>query len=138
MKGTLLLSILSVRSNFIENIEIDAEDNPETDTAQWWIGPTEAFSITTHALNHDIRIWAVPAKEGMIPVIQDMQEKSYGDVTARRIWIELENALDQDEVATKFAEYGLEPTVVISEEAFLYWRYGTAEYQGLSGPELVG
>lgn len=135
MRGKLIINLLSVRSNFIDNIEEPATDHPETDTDQWWIGPKHSFMIHTFALNRDIRVWMVDTKPNIEEIAQQISAKNYGDVITETITITCDNWLEPTEVGQAFAGTGLEPRIEITEHGFLYWKPAAADYQAISSPE---
>lgn len=137
MKGTLLISILTTRSNFIEDVELPAEDHPETDTSQWWIGPEMSFTIKTYALNGDLRIWSVGTVDDMIAKAEAVNEKHYGDITGRNVRIDFENSTNEDELRQKFEEAGLTPTIAGEAGSFIFWRPNGGEYSTKGEPEEV-
>ncbi|HLO99587.1 MAG TPA: hypothetical protein VK171_13410, partial [Fimbriimonas sp.] len=133
MRGTLIIHLLTTRSNFIENIEEPANGHPEVDTEQWWIAEDHTFMFHTYALNRDVRIWQVPTKLGMMQLAHDTTHKSYGDIIDRTLILGANDWTNPDEQAKAFEGTGLEPTVVVNEGAFVFWRLGDADYQTLSG-----
>ncbi len=134
MTGNLSLAILSTRSSFKDNISFEAEGNPESDTVQIWVGPEMTFQIHTYALDRDIRIYAIKSVPNGLEKLRAIDEKHYADITDRRIEIAIDDTNDHGEIHSKFAAHGLSPTIVIEEDAFIFWRHGDAIYQTISEP----
>lgn len=130
MKGTLLLSILNIRSNSIDGKTLPAGDLPETDTAQWWITADKSYSTTTYALSRTFRtIVAQGTPDQILPVAIDSLEKSLGSTTTKHIRIDIDNLEDGREVISKLAKHGLEPTLAMVDNTYPIWRFGEAPYQ---------
>jgi hypothetical protein len=133
--GTLSLAILSTRSSYKQEISVEADGNPESDTAQIWVGPEMTFVIHTYALDRDIRIFAIKSIPNGLEILRAIDEKNYGDITSRRIEITIDDTNDENEVRSKVAASGLSSTVVIEDDAFVFWRHGNAEYKTISEPD---
>jgi hypothetical protein len=136
--GTLSLAILKTRGSYVNDVIEEAPENPERDTLQIWMGQEMTFHILTYSLDHDIHIYAHKTKPNQQDLLESIDEKNYGDLIERRIRIQFDDTNDPEEVRLKFAEHGLEPTIVIKDAAFIFWRYGDAKYKTIPGafPEL--
>jgi hypothetical protein len=132
--GTLSLAILSTRSTFKDNVSLEANGSLDCDTVQIWVGSEVTFQIHTYALDQDIRIYAVDSRSGILETLEAIDQKNYGDITTRRIQITFDDTSDQAEVRSKFASHGLEPTVIVEEGAFVFWRFGDTQYRTISEP----
>ena len=136
MQGTLILSILSTRSSYIDNTYESDADGLEMDTSQWWVGPEMSFMISTYAIDRDVRIFAIKNPDDeMVPRLEAQSQKSFGDVTVRRLRLTFDDCLDAEAVRAKFEKFGLQPSFALKEDAFLFWRPNDGDYRTKSQPD---
>lgn len=118
MQGTLVLTILTVQSSYIREIEEPVNNDTDVpDTVQWWIAPTGSWRIKTFAMDHDIHTYAIG--DHTFPIENDgelrdlAQERHYWNVMHSQHFIELADCLDREEIVRAFRAEGLEPRVEI-------------------------
>jgi len=136
MRGTLLLTILNIRSSYARNIEepLDAAGGVP-DTLQWWITPESAWRIKTFALDHDIHTHAVATRPGLLELAQANNRKHYeGLIEAEHVLV-FTNCSDAAEVATVCSGAGLDPRVEVAAGRFGFWKPDDARYWSQSTPE---
>ncbi|HUQ36821.1 MAG TPA: hypothetical protein VM144_10650 [Aestuariivirga sp.] len=138
MQGTLILTILTIRSSYLREVEEPLSDIAEApDTIQWWITQTGSWRIRTYALDHDIHPHSIGNADNLN--LKDLAlanaQKHYSDVIQSQHVIELINALDADETSSKFRAIGLEPRIEIASGRFAFWKPDDAVYRTQSQPK---
>lgn len=133
-EGTLVLSILSVESSYIQNIERATTKIP--DTVQWWICETTLWRIKTFGIDHDIHVYNIEkVPERAIEFCQKNTEKNYGDVIASTHVLTFRNKADPKSVAEVFRKSNLGTNFEISESGFLFWKPDEEKYKSKSKPK---
>jgi hypothetical protein len=136
MQGTLVLTILTVRSSYLRELEeplTDVSDVP--DTIQWWIAPAGAWRIRTYALDHDIHTHEIGDADNLKEFALGNARKHYGDVIRSQHVIELTDCLDNNEINSAFRAEGLEPRVEVAAGRFALWKPDDARYRTQSEPK---
>ena len=134
MQGTLVLTILTVQSSYLREVEVPlAADVGAPDTIQWWIAPNGSWRIRTYALDHDIH--SVGHGENLKQLALANARKHYGDVILSQHVIELSDCGDTNETSAAFRALGLEPRIEIAPGRFAFWKPDDARYYTQSQPE---
>jgi hypothetical protein len=103
MQGTLVLTILSIRSSYLREMEEPLGDMLfPADTIQWWIAPRGSWRIRTYAVDHDIHVYSVGNADNLRELALENARKHYGDVIQSQHVFELADCLDEDETARVF------------------------------------
>jgi len=134
MQGTLVLTILTVRSSYIQEIEEPLGDSGVPDTIQWWIAPTGSWRIRTYAIDHDIHTHSVGGANNLRELALQNAQKHYGDVIRSQHVIELTDCLDRNETEHAFRAIGLEPRTEIAAGRFAFWKPDEGRYHTQSQP----
>src|SRR5262249_10196036 len=123
MHGTLVLTILTVRSSYLQEVEQALlDDAGAPDTIQWWIAPTGSWRIRTYAIDHDIHTHSIGNADGFIELALTNARKHYGDVIRSQHVIELTDCLDKEATTAAFHTAGLEPRVEMATGRFAFWK----------------
>ena len=128
MQGTLVLTILTVQSSYIQEMEEPLDDSRAPDTIQWWIAPTGSWRIRTYAIDHDIHTHSVGNADNLRERALENAQKHYGDVIQSQHVIELTDCLDGNETERAFRATGLEPRVEIAAGRFAFWKPDEGRY----------
>lgn len=135
MQGTLVLTILTVQSSYLHELEQPLTREAGTpDTIQWWIAPTGSWRIRTYGIDHDIHTHAVGNSDNLIDLAVANAHKHYGDVIKSQHVIDLTDALDADATVAAFRPTGLEPRLEIATGRFAFWKPDEARYHTQSQP----
>jgi hypothetical protein len=135
MQGTLVLTILTIQSSYLREMEEPlGNDSGPPDTIQWWIAPTGSWRIRTYAIDHDIHTHAVGNADNLKEVALKSAQEHYGDVIQSQHVIELADCLDRNETARAFRAAGLEPRVEIAAGRFAFWKPDEGRYHTQSQP----
>jgi len=136
MRGTLVLTILTVQSSYRLELEEPLPDDAGVpDTIQWWVAPTGSWRIRTYALDHDIHTHSIAAVDNLIELALTNVRKNYGDVIRSQHVIELSNCLSVEATSAAFRTAGLEPRIEIAEGLFAFWKPDDARYHTQSEPK---
>ena|SRR5690349_1905440 len=137
MQGVLLLTILSVKSSYIQEIEEPATVPPDVpDTVQWWIAPTGTWRIRTFALDHDIHTYEWSSSPlGIIAFARRNNEKHFGDVTASEFEFHFADCTNKAETDATLVGAGLAPRLEIAAGRFAFWKPDDAKYRTQSTPK---
>jgi hypothetical protein len=136
MHGTLVLTILTVQSSYLQGVEkLLRRATGTPDTIQWWIAPAGSWRIRTYALDHDIHIHSVGSVANLNELALANVQKHYGDVIRSQHVIALSDCLDMDETSKRFRAAGLEPRVEIDPGRFAFWKPDDARYHTQTQPE---
>ncbi len=128
MQGTLFFAILDY--DLMVAPGSDAQKGVHgIDSAQWWITSNRSF-MTTVCSDFTFRVIDIrePA-EKMLSITPPMLAKYTNGNPDKRGSITFDNVFDEDEVRTKCAEHGLEPTLFVYEHQLVFWRLGDFEYR---------
>jgi hypothetical protein len=136
MQGTLLLTILKIRSSYIDAIELPlATPNLVPDTLQWWVGPATAWRIRTYAIDHDIHVHEVAGHRGdIIALAKESNRKHYADIIEAEHLLTFVNCQDQAEVEAECRRIGIAPRLEVSVGRFAFWKPDDARYSTKSAP----
>ena len=136
MQGTLVLTILTVQSSYLREVEQPLRDGVGApDTIQWWIALTGSWRIRTFALDHDIHTHSVANTVDLRALALANAQEHYGDVIQSQHVIELADWLNTSEMSAAFRAAGLEPRVEIAAGRFAFWKPDDARYHTQSGPK---
>ena len=136
MQGTLVLTILTVQSSYLREVEQPLRKGVGVpDTIQWWIAPTGSWRIKTFALDHDVHTHSVGITVDLRAVALANTQKHYGDVIRSQHVIELADWLNTSERSAAFRAEGLEPRVEIKAGRFAFWKPDDARYHTQSRPK---
>ncbi len=134
VQGTLLFAILDF--DFYTAPGSDAQRGIHgIDACQWWITADRSF-MTMVCSDFTFRVTDIrESAEKMLTVAPTMLESYTNGNPVKRGSISFDNVLDHDEVQTKCAEHGLEPTLFVYDNLIVFWRLGNSEYRlDSSGP----
>jgi hypothetical protein len=134
MQGTLVLTILTVQSSYIQEMEEPLGDSGAPDTIQWWIAPTGSWRIRTYAIDRDIHTYSVGNAYNLRELALENAQKHYGDVIQSQHVIELTDCHDGNETERAFRAIGLEPRVEIAAGRFVFWKPDERRYHTQSQP----
>jgi hypothetical protein len=141
MRGVLLLSVLSVKSSYIREIEVPLEGALDVpDTLQWWFGEAGCWRIRTYALDHDIHVYQVAASpKTTLEFAKHNNRKHYGDIISREVSLDFNDCLDPTEQAQKLKLVGLAPRIEIDLDhaKFAFWKPDAAAYYAQSTPKQI-
>jgi len=136
MQGTLVLTILTVQSSYLREMEEPlSNDSGPPDTIQWWIAPTGSWRIRTYAIDYDIHTHSVGNADNLKELALKNAQEHYGDVIQSQHVIELADCLDGNETARAFRAAGLEPRVEIAAGRFAFWKPDEGRYHTQSQPK---
>jgi hypothetical protein len=136
MQGTLVLTVLAVRSSYLQELEKPlGSDTEAPDTVQWWIASTGSWRIKTYAIDHDIHTFSVGGASNLTELALANAQKHYGDVIQSNHVIELRDCRDPAEVSAAFRAEGLEPRIEIAEGPFAFWKPDDGRYHSQSQPK---
>lgn len=136
MQGTLVLTILTVQSSYLREVEEPLNDAAVVpDTIQWWIAPSGSWRIRTYALDHDIHTYSVGDVNGLTDLALANAQKHYGDVIRSQHVIEFRDCLDAAEMSAAFREAGLEPRLEVAAGRFAFWKPDEGKYHTQSEPK---
>lgn len=136
MQGTLVLTILTVQSSYLREIEVPlGNDSGPPDTVQWWIASTGSWRIRTYAIDHDIHTHSVGSADNLKELALKNAQDHYGDVIQSHHIVELTDCLDENEAAQAFRAAGLEPRVEIAVGRFAFWKPDEGRYYKQSQPK---
>lgn len=137
MKGTLILTLLKVKSSYLRELEeplSDAGDVP--DTLQWWLSSELAWRIKTFALDRDIHTYSIGSPgPTWVQVARENDQKHYGDVISLTRVLEFEDCTDVEEVTRVFRSAGLEPRLEVAAGRFAFWKPDEGRYWTQSQPK---
>ncbi len=135
MQGTLVLTILNLRSSYQSNAEQPLGKGADVpDTIQWWIATTGSWRIRTYAIDHDIHTHALGNSSDLEALAIENARRHYGDVIQSQHVIRLNDALDATAISAAFRAVGLEPRIEIATGRFAFWKPDDGRYQTLSKP----
>ena len=136
MQGTLVLTILTVQSSYLREIEVPlGNDSGPPDTIQWWIASTGSWRIRTYAIDHDIHTHFVGNADNFEELALRNAQEHYGDVIQSQHIVELTDFVDENETARAFRAAGLEPRVEIAVGRFAFWKPDEGRYHTQSQPK---
>jgi hypothetical protein len=134
MRGTLVITILTIRSSYLRGFDESVRDGDVADTIQWWIVPGDSWRIRTYAIDHDIHTQSIGSGDGLQELALANAQKHYGDVIRSHHIVELADCLDPNETARAFEAVGLEPRIEVATGRFAFWKPDNARYQTQSEP----
>ncbi len=137
MQGILLLTILSVKSSYIREIEEPTNVPPDVpDTVQWWIAPTTAWRIRTFALDHDLHTyeWSNPPI-AVLDLVRKNNKKNFGDVIASEFELHFADCTNKAETDATLTRAGLAPRLELATGRFAFWKPDDARYHTQSTPK---
>lgn len=135
MQGTLVLTILTVQSSYLRDVEQALVSEAETpDTIQWWIARAGSWRIRTYGIDHDIHTHSIGNSGNLTDLALLNAQKHYGDVIQSQHVIDLTDALDPDAVVAAFRPTGLKPRLEIAAGRFAFWKPDEARYHTQSQP----
>ncbi len=137
MQGVLVLTILTVRSSYLRELEEPLPGvavNEASDTIQWWIAPTGSWRIRTYAMDHDVHTHWLGSSPKLRELAIASARKHYGDVINAQHVIDLKDASDPCLTAAAFRAAGLEPRVEMAAGRFVFWKPDDASYSTQSQP----
>lgn len=128
VEGTLLFAILDY--DLTIEPDTDAQNGKiGIDSCQWWISTNRSFMVT---VCNDFTFRIIDVKESaekMMQIAPSMLEKYTNGNPVKRGKITLDNVFDVDEVRTKCAEHGLDPSLFIYDNLIVFWRLGSYDYR---------
>ena len=134
MRGTLVLTILTVQSSYRQNEEEPIPDGGVPDTIQWWLAPTGNWRIRTYGLDHDIHTHSIGEADDLIELALANAREHYGDIIRSQHVFELTDCLNAETTSAVFRAAGLEPRIEIATGLFAFWRPDEARYHTQSEP----
>jgi hypothetical protein len=136
MQGTLLLTILKVRSSYVDAIELPlVAADLVPDTLQWWVGPATAWRIRTYAIDHDIHVHQLAGhREDFIGLAKENNRKHYADIIGTEHSLTFANCQDQAEVEAECRRVGIATRLEVSVGRFAFWKPDDARYSTQSAP----
>jgi len=141
MQGTLLVAILTVRSSYLNSLELPLAGADEVpDTLQWWIAGLGTWRIKTFAIDHDIHTHRVDTRrvEGneqeLLALARENNRKHYGDVIKAEYSLNFADCCNRAEVNAEFQRAGLEAHLEVADERFAFWKPDEARYSTKSNP----
>ena len=136
MQGTLVITILTIQSSYVQNRELTLEDGAgPRDTIQWWIAPIGSWRIRTFAIDHDIHTHSIENTVDLKELALTIAQKNYGDVIQSHHVIELTNCLNSVTTDKAFRDAGLEPRLEVAAGRFAFWKPDDARYYTQSVPD---
>lgn len=136
MQGTLVLTILTIRSSYRRAVEERLDtDVCVPDTVQWWVAPTGTWRIRTYALDHDIHTHSIGQADNLKELALSNTQKNYGDIIQSQHVIELTDCLDADKTSAALRAVGLEPRIEVAPGRFVFWKPDEARYHSQSEPK---
>jgi hypothetical protein len=135
MRGTLVLSILSIRSSYALQTETTIQSGSDVpDTLQWWIGTDQVWRVKTYAIDHDIHTHSVAMIPDMVKFAITNNAKHYGDVIASSHVLDFNDCADPREVEEVFRRTGVEPRLELAPGRFAFWKPDDAKYSSKTEP----
>ena len=136
MQGTLVLTILTVQSSYLREVEEPLGVSAGLpDTIQWWVAPMGSWRIRTYAIDHDIHTHSLGTADNLVELALENVQRHYGDVIQSQHIIELANCLNTDETSRAFQAAGLKPYVEIAAGRFAFWKPDDGHYHTQSQPK---
>ncbi len=137
MRGILVLTILTIKSSYSENVELPLADQDDVpDTVQWWFGDGGCWRLHTYAIDHDIHTYKIGnSPQTTLELAQNNNRKNFGDVIKAHYVIHFVNCADPSELAAEFGRIGLCPRLEISSGRFAFWKPDDAVYSTKSRPK---
>jgi hypothetical protein len=138
MQGTLLLTILTVKSSYTRHLELPLASTADApDTLQWWIGAPGggAWRIRTYAIDHDIHTHHVVGDvEQLLALARENDRKHFADVIKEVHALNFADCDHQNEVQAEFHRVGIVPRLEIAAGRFAFWKPDEARYWTQSEP----
>ena len=136
MKGTLVLTSLSVQSSYLSGAERSLSDRSDVpDTIQWWIAQSGSWRIKTFAIDHDIHTHMIGYGDNLREIALANDRKNYCDVLQAQHVIEFNDVGDDNETNDAFESLGLVPHIEIAAGQFAFWKPDNKDYFTQSEPE---
>jgi hypothetical protein len=136
MKGSLLLTILTVKASYARDVEqplANLADVP--DTLQWWLADTGVWRIRTYALDHDIHTYHIGGRTGdSLHLARTLNRRHYDAITADEHLVTFADCSDPAEVDARFHSIGLPPRLEIAPRRFAFWKPDDAAYRTQTVP----
>ena len=134
---TLILAILTVESSYLQEIEQPAKTVP--DTVQFWFAPDSQWRIKTFAIDHDIHVHRIGVADSTARLTTEFAQnnikKTYGDVTASILVLELSDPKNETEVQRIFSEHKLTGKLESAKDGYYFYNPDSGEYHTKSKPE---
>jgi hypothetical protein len=138
MQGTLLLTILTVKSSYARAVELplaSAADVP--DTLQWWVTAASdgAWRIRTYAIDHDIHTHHVVGDpEHLLALARENNRKHFAGLIRAEHALNFADCDNENEVKEVFRRVGIVPQLEIAAGRFAFWNPDEARYWTQSEP----
>ena len=134
MQGTLILTILNIKSSYLDNLELPAAEDETPDWLYWWVSEGRNLRVKTFAIDHDIHIHSFEAEDVSASDLLALNEKNYGDVIASHYVFEIKDLTDETEWKSLLSESGIEAKLDLREGLPIFTP-GDAEYRTQSDPD---
>jgi hypothetical protein len=136
MRGTLLLSVLNIKSSYSEKLEIVLEDSQSIpDTIQWWFGTNGCWRIRTYAIDHDIHVYKIgDSPQTTLEMANKNNLKNYGDLIKVQHVVRIVDCSDRSELEKEFGKIRLVANMEISGDGFAFWKPDDDAYWTKSMP----
>jgi hypothetical protein len=136
MRGTLVLSVLTVKSSYSQELEIVLEGSQGIpDTIQWWFGTNGCWRIRTYAIDHDIHVYRIgDSPQTTLEMANKNNLKNYGDLIKVQHTIHFVDCTNPLELETEFGKIGLAAKMEISGDGFAFWKPDDEVYSTKSTP----
>ena len=134
MRGELILTVLSVSSSYIRNVEHDAAPaNAPPDTVQWWLAASGCWRVRTFGLDHDIHVHSLGG-EVLPDMAAENTRRHYADVIAAEHRLLIEDASDAQAVGRLLKLNGVGGFWESAAPQFAFWKPDDSRYQSKSKP----
>jgi hypothetical protein len=133
--GTLVLTILKVKSSYLQGVEEPARRGDVPDTIQWWIGSGQIRRIATFALDHDLHVSSIGAVESdPVAFARKKNRDNYGEIIRAEHVLKFDDWTDASGVARVLKSASLPSRLKVEAGCFAFWKPDDAEYRVLSKP----
>jgi hypothetical protein len=136
MRGTLVLTVLTIKSSYSQESEIALEDSKcIPDTIQWWFGTNGCWRIRTYAIDHDIHVYRIgDSPQTTLEMANKNNLKNYGDLIKVQHIVHFADCSNPSELETEFGKIGLVANMEISADGFAFWKPDDDAYWTKSTP----
>lgn len=133
----LVLALLTTESSYKSEVERPA--TAIVDTAQFWFGPQALWRIRTYAIDHDIHVYTLGARQdGSSLTTADIEahiNKHYADVLGKLYVIQFNDPNNGAKVSKVLQEHGLSGALVLASAGFAFYNPDRGQYKTQSAPK---
>lgn len=135
--SALVLTILSVESSYLQEVERPATKVP--DTVQFWFTPNSLWRIRTYAIDHDIHTHTIGTRPGGLRMTIDEAvsntSKHYGDVIVTTVVLRFSDLDNPEEIRPVLATHKLPGKLEIGKNGVVFYNPDNGQYRTLSKPQ---